>query len=281
MHDLNGHLKWFANTGEKLKTADGIEVEVWDFNHNNDDQILSSWAKHFRNHYCLDSDIDFLRGKKSRKDYLNDIKFPSKKTRLGPSIRAGDFGEILIADFLQWVLNFWVPRFRWGSKIISDESSKGCDVIGFHFHKQKKISSKDILAVIEAKTKFSKSSENRMQDAINDSAKDHIRIDESLNFIKQKLFEKNCLEEAKLVERFQSPVDIPYQEFFGAAALYSDNYYQKDEIGSANANKIPESKKSKKIISHPYRDRINLIVVKGINMMPLVHALYKRSADEA
>jgi len=119
------HTEWLVDTGERLKTADGKEVEVWEFQHHNDEDVLSAWAKHFRNHYCLDTEIDFLRGKQSRKDYLNSIKFPSSTSKLGPSIRAGDFGEILVADYLQWRLGFWVPRVRWSSKVIRDEYPKG------------------------------------------------------------------------------------------------------------------------------------------------------------
>lgn len=83
--------------------------QVWAFHHEKDEAVLSAWAKHSRNHYCLDTDIDFLRGKQSRKDYLNALKFPCSSTKLGPGIRAGDFGEILVADYLQWRLGFWVP----------------------------------------------------------------------------------------------------------------------------------------------------------------------------
>ena len=72
------HTKWLIDTGERLKTADGKEVEVWEFQHQGDDDVLSAWAKHFRNHYCLDTEIDFLRGKRSRQDYLTSIKFHAK-----------------------------------------------------------------------------------------------------------------------------------------------------------------------------------------------------------
>jgi hypothetical protein len=58
------HTKWLVDTGERLKTADGKEVEVWEFRHEKDETVLSAWAKHFRNHYCLDAEIDFLRGSK-------------------------------------------------------------------------------------------------------------------------------------------------------------------------------------------------------------------------
>ena len=63
------HTKWLVDTGERLKTADGKKVEVWEFRHEKDEAVLSAWAKHFRNHYCLDAEIDFLRGKRPRPDY--------------------------------------------------------------------------------------------------------------------------------------------------------------------------------------------------------------------
>ena len=123
------HTKWLVETGERLKTADGKEVEVWELQHQDNDDVLSAWAKHFRNHYCLDTEIDFLRGKRPRQDYLTNIKFPCKTSKLGPGIRAGDFGEILVSDYLQWLLGYWVPRVRWSSKVVRDESPKGSDVI--------------------------------------------------------------------------------------------------------------------------------------------------------
>jgi len=276
------HLKWFVDTGERLSTADGKPVEVWEFRHEDDEEILSAWAKYFRNHYCLDDEIDFFRGRMPRKDYLTEIKFPSRNSKLGPPIRAGDFGEILIADYLQWFLNYWVPRIRWFSKSVRDESPKGSDVVGFYFHDPEEISSEDILAVFETKARFSKgSSKYRLQDAINDSAKDHIRIDESLNYIKQKLYERGQRNDALKIERFQSPVDIPYKEFCGAAALFSNDLFDADTISETDTTKIPRSKKSTETYPHPNRNQLALLVIKGENMMSLVHELYRRAADEA
>lgn len=275
------HIEWLIDTGKRLKTVDGREVEVWEFQHQDDEDVLSAWAKHFRNHYCLDAQIDLLKGKRTRQDYLNSIKFPSKTSKLGPGIRAGDFGEILVADYLQWRMGFWVPRVRWASKVIRDESPKGSDVIGFRFHKKGGTSAKDILAVFEAKTQFSASGDNRLQDAIDDSAKDHLRIDESLNFIKQKLIDKNENEQAQLVERFQSPVDKPYTETYGAAAIISDEYFNAKTIAQADCSNIQKSAKSKKVMPHPHKESLILVVIKGADMMNLVHELYRRAADEA
>lgn len=73
------HLDWLVDTGTTLKTTCGTEVAVLELKHKVDAAVLSAWAKHFRNQYCDDATIDVLRGSTSRKDYLEQIKFPSKK----------------------------------------------------------------------------------------------------------------------------------------------------------------------------------------------------------
>lgn len=184
------HTKWLVDTGERLKTADGKEVEVWEFQHQDDEDVLSAWAKHFRNHYCFDSELDYWRRgyKCSRSEYLCSIKFPDPKAAPGPSIRAGDFSEVLVADFLEYLNGYWVPRTRYGDKTIRNESTKGSDIIGFHIVKDGKASSKDKLAIFEAKAQFSgKKAKARLQDAVDGSAKDKARKAESLNAIKQRL----------------------------------------------------------------------------------------------
>jgi uncharacterized protein DUF1837 len=275
-------VQWLADTGERLRTIDGKLVEVWEFHHENNQEVLSAWARHFRNQYCLDSEIDCLRGRKSRKDYLNDLKFPSTKTRLGPATRAGDFGEILVADYLEWVLGHWVPRMRWCSKAVRDESTKGCDVIGFRVDPGH-ITLDDALAVFEAKTSFSRSSSgaNRLQDAVNGSAKDHIRIDESLNYLKQKLLDRGNVDGAQKIERFQNPVDTPYRESYGAVALLSTDFFDKTVISETDVTRIPRSSRGTETYRHPYRDRLVLLVIHGADMMRLVHELYRKAADEA
>jgi hypothetical protein len=274
------HLKWLIDTGERLSTADGKMIEVWELRHGKEEGILSAWAKHFRAHYCSDASIDFLRGQLPRKKYLEDIKFPSRTSKLGPSVRAGDFAEILVADFLQWILGYSVPRVRWNSKIVRDESPKGSDVIGCYFEDTTKTSPKDVLAVFESKASFSGSSTtNRMQDAINDSAKDRLRIDESLNYIKQRLFETGDKNEAQKIERFQNPVDLPYREVHGAAALYSSEHLDTATVCAADTQKTPA--KGGTFQPHPNSENLRLVVIKGSEMMTLVHELYGRAADEA
>jgi hypothetical protein len=68
---------WLVAAGE-IKTDDGESVTVWEFRHQDDGEVLKTWARHFRNHYCRDDQIDALRngtGKSRAKD-LTDVKFP-------------------------------------------------------------------------------------------------------------------------------------------------------------------------------------------------------------
>ena len=266
------HVRWLIDSGERLYTADGIVVEIWDLQYEEDEAVLSDWAKHFRNHYCLDTEIDFFRSGTgySRAEYLDHIKFPDCKKAPGPSVRAGDFGEVLIADFLEYVHLYWVPRTRYGDKDVRNESTKGSDILGFKLVDEDGVSPDDILAVFEAKTQFSgKSPKPRLQDAINDSAKDWSRKGESLNATKQRLFRQNDIGGASIVERFQNEVDNPYKEQYGAAALFDDTLFSSKEISSSVTQ------------DHFAGNTIVLLVIKGTNMMRFVHELYRRAADEA
>lgn len=264
---------WLVDTGEQLKTADNRMISVWEFRHCDDDEILSAWAKHFRNHYCSDSDIELLREgtKYSRSEYLGALVFPDFKLPPGPSIRAGDFGEILVADYLEYLLNFWVPRTRYDAKAVRNESTKGTDIIGFHFVADGQFSPQDVLALFEAKTQFSSSKNSpRLQDAIDDSAKDyHVRKSESLNAMKRRFLEKGQSDNASKVSRFQNVADNPYKELYGAVALFEIEYFDQHRESSAIA------------ANHPNSSDLKLVIIKGKEMMRLVHELYRRAADEA
>lgn len=266
------HARWLVDTGERLETADGKLVEIWDFCHESDDAVLSAWARHFRNHYCFDSEIDYWRKgyKYSRGEYLNSIKFPDQRNAPGPSIRAGDFGEVLVADFLEYLLGYWVPRTRYGEKTVRNESTKGSDIIGFHIISDDKASPEDRLAIFEAKAQFSgRKAKARLQDAVDDSAKDMARKAESLNAIKQRLYSRNELDDAEKIERFQNEVDHPYKEVYGAVALFENPLFD-DQLASVTNTS-----------SHPHSGDLALVVIKGDQMMALVHELYRRAADEA
>jgi hypothetical protein len=265
------HTEWLVRTGKKIFTKKGKPVEIIEFRHKSDPEVLSAWAKHFRNHYCRDSEIDFLRKgySFSRKDYLLKIKFPDEYIAPGPSLRAGDFGEILVADYLNFILGFWVPRTRFSNRDVRNDAEQGCDVIGFKIISNE-ISIEDTLAIFEAKTQFSgKKAKQRLQDAVNGSAKDHLRKAESLNAIKQRLFDKGHKDDSERIERFQNPDDKPYKELYGAVALFNTNILDETSLKETTHD------------IHPAPENLSLIVIHGEQMMSLANELYRMAANEA
>jgi hypothetical protein len=269
---IPAHLKWLHNTNERLKTIDGKVVLVWELCYEIDEEVISTWAKHLRIHYCFDEEIDQLRDGTglSRAEYLERYIFPDGADGFGPGIRAGDFGEILVADFLEYIRNYWVPRTRYNKKEIPNESTKGCDVIGFKVLHSGVESPEDVLATFEVKTQFSgNKAKTRLQDAVDDSGKDPTRVGDSLNAIKRRLLSLQKTDEAKRVSRFQNLADHPYREVNGAAALFSSEVYDPNLIQSTDCH------------NHVNSSNLALLIIRGDGFMNLVHELYRRAANEA
>lgn len=264
-------MAWLVDTGQTFNTADGQVVQVWRLNHLPDEAVLSEWAHHFRQHYCADDDLAAMVAGTglSNAEYFTQIKFPDQTAAPGPSTRAGDFGEILTADFIEYVLGYWCPRqVRYEDRHNRNAPTHGCDVVGFRILDAEPGNPADELFALEAKASFSATTENRLQTAINDSVKDLKREAMSLNAIKQRLRKLN-LDQAKVVERFQNPADRPFIRKSGAAAVIEDNLFDAMDLPASDAS------------DHPNGENLALIVIRGQTMMQLVHTLYQRAADEA
>lgn len=254
--------------------SSGEKVKVLFFKPEENNEILTSWAKHFRNHYCDDEEIDSLRDGTglSRADFLNEYKFPDALPGLGPGIRSGDFGEIIVADYLEHILNYWVPRTRYSNKTIRNESTKGSDILGFKSLEDGEESPQDVLIMYEVKAQFTGKRPNsklKLQEAVNHSAKDELRKAESLNAMKQRFLDKSMNEQVSKIKRFQNIEDRPYKQLHGAAALFSTHLYESQNIRDVT------------ISNHPNASGLKLLIIYGDEMMDLVHDLYKRAANEA
>jgi hypothetical protein len=266
------HLGWFSDSGKTLQTIDGALIQVWGLNHSPDPNILSAWAKHFRNHYCDDNQIDTLRKgtSHSRAEYLLQLKFPDARRSPGPSIRSGDFAEVLIADYVEFLLGYWVPRTRYDDKTIRNESKKGSDVLGFRFQRTGKWSSSDTLLIFESKAQLTgKKARAILQEAIDDSAKDELRKAESLNAVKQRLLNRNETNRVECVERFQNQADRPYKSLYGAAAIFTAEVFDEDVLKQSDTG------------NHPHTTNLSILVISGPKLMDLVHQLYRLAACEA
>ena len=265
------HMKWLYQENSVM-TIDGKEVVIYNFNHIPDKTILKKWAHHFRNYYCLDEMVDLLRNgtNMTRNEYFRDIKFPDKNHRLGRSTRVGDFSEILVADYMQFMLNYWIPdRDKYSRKKNRNMSLPGCDIIGIYYQNSTK-KMDDVLCCCEVKGKYSgKSDDGRLEIAINDSAKDALKIAEELSSIKQRFLEQHNTNDALKIERFQNINDNPYTEKYISAAVLEDSIYDEQKI--------------KKIDTTNYNIKANFsfIIIKISNFKQLINDLYESAANEA
>jgi hypothetical protein len=272
---IPSHTTWLKRSAKKLATKDGKAVLIFELKVDlKDPKTLSAWAKHFREHYCLDSQLDMYRKgtNKSRGDYLTDLVFPDATDDFGPATRSGDFAEILVSDLLQSQYGFFVPRTRYGSKTVRNESTKGSDIIGLKLESGDPTvyAPSDVLIAFETKAQLkSKSPKNRLQDAVNDSTKDKLRLAESLNAMNRRLIDLSRFEEAEVVQRFQEPIGRPYKRRSGAAAVYCTSLYQPASVSATDCT------------GHENHGELRLVVVHAKDLMALVHSLYQRAADEA
>lgn len=267
------YIDWFKLKDDKLTTKDGLEIEQWEFNYEENEQIMSEWAKHFRNMYCNDSEIDTLKNPlQTRKEFLLDIKFPDNGQG-GAKIRSGDFAELLVADLLEYLERYWVPRTRYDRKIRRNTSTFGCDVIALKQIDYSKPSISDEILVVEVKAQFNQRNNvsilPRLQDAVEDSKEDPIRRSESLQGMKTRLKDRGETELVKRLERFQLISQYPCKERYGAAACFTNDKFDEVNISETDCS------------DYQNKEWLRLLVIKGKNMMDLVNSLYERAANEA
>lgn len=266
------HIANFKKHVTPLTTSDGYKVDVWELTVPTT-AGLSSWAAHFRQYYCSDTEIDTLRAGTglSRAEYLTELVFPDKSVAPGPGIRAGDFAELLVSDYVEYLLGYWVPRGKYTDKASRDESVKGVDILGFHLTSPSALSPTDTLLAFEVKAQLSGDKyTGRLQTAIDDSSKDYLRRAMTLNATKRRLLKAGQHDKALVVQRFQNLSDYPFVYRSGAAAVLSDSAYDETLIQN-----------STKAVGHQNAGNLELIVIRGKELMKLVHALYERAADEA
>ncbi|MEK6381860.1 MAG: Hachiman antiphage defense system protein HamA [Burkholderia gladioli] len=263
------HMGWFV-AHPPINTTAGRSVSIFEFAHQPDDAILAAWARHFREHYCLDADIDVLRGGTglSRAQFLIERIFPNAENP-GPAVRAGDFAEILVSDFLEYSLDHWVPRWRFSEKATPNESVKGTDIIGLRICPNGN-ALQDTLTTFEVKAQLSGGrARARLQDAVDDAAKDRVRQAYTLLAMKRRAHLIGDAERVALVERFQLKADRPFTEQVGAAAVVNNLVFDAEQIAATST------------VAHPPGTALLLLVIRGEDLMTLAHNLYERAANEA
>lgn len=190
---------------KSIPTSSGEEIQVYKLNSELlDDNSLNNWALGLRDNYVEEILLESLvRGTGlTQKEFLEKNIFPNHQNKLGASTMSGEFGEILVYDYINFVLKHYITRTRYLEKVNHDMPVSGSDVIGYQVKNIDKPSKTDHLIVAEVKTRSSKSGnkkslcEKTVKDAIKHSVKDRVRLGESLNAEKRRLFNRLRIEEA-------------------------------------------------------------------------------------
>lgn len=258
-----------------IKTNEGNPIELIEvhapFDNN---ELITEWARSFRLKYISDEDLlESMEdtGLQSGIEFLRSVVYPQNS-----KFRNGDFGEILVAEYLMYVEKFWVPTLtlRYSDKATSEESVKGSDIIAIHFElNSNQESPDDVLCICEVKTGSVSSVRGRLQDAVNDSNKDDLQLHAAkrgsigLNAVKLKLKRKERAGNSdsysyRAIARFQNPFEHPYQTQYEAAAVVDQKRFNRETI------KKIEAKESQHV------DSLRMIVVGVTDIKKLIDVLY-------
>ena len=171
-----------------------------------------------------------------------------------------------MADYIEYIQSYYVPRIRYRSKFNRNTSPQGSDVLGFKLGTTP--SPRDEAIIFEVKgtsdPKGKKEGYERLQEAIDHSNKDVARYAESLNAAKMRLIEINRPEEASIVARFQNMTDRPYVIKYGASAVLTNQKYNTIDMN--------------KVTTVGHSETVELLVIHTQDLKGLINVLYRRAA---
>lgn len=252
-----------------IYTEECKKIEVFRLDIQDEPEIFEEWAKQFRRNYCSDDELKEMTTDLniSSNKYLKDFKLPSD-SGIGLSTMSGDFGEILISDYLQYVEEYIVPRTRYDRKVNKNTSTQGSDVLGYKIDSLK--SDNDEIVVMEVKSsasrKNSSDAKKKLQEAIDHSDKDFERFSTSVVASFLRLKNSND-DQASVVRRFLNISDNPYKIVYGAVAVHSNESYDTNLI--------------KEVVSKSHRghETLRLLVIHSDNLMNFIKTLYLKASE--
>ena len=252
----------------------GEEIQVYKFNTELlNENSLNNWALGLRYNY-IEKDLLELAISGTgltKKEYLEKMIFPNPEVSQGAATMSGEFGELLVYDYINYVLEYYVPRVRYFNKVNPDMPVPGSDVIGYKMENYNKGSKNDKLLVAEVKTRSTISGNKTtaitetITKAIKGASKDRVRVGESLNAEKSKLLTRGRFREAKIVERFQNKTDNPYNLDFFAVAVMDNELYSEQLILDVINNQNENIKFT------------NILIIHSKELKSILRDLYKRA----
>lgn len=242
----------------QISTSDGNLVDVVEFDVANSEPLTPEWASHLREHYCLETELEGARSGtgKSRAEFIKEMILPTL-----PQVISSEFAEILVADFIEFLLGYQVPRVRYLLKMSPNALVQGVDIVCFK--RNPNDSKLDELLTCEVKAALVASNPETLKNAISDAVnKDPFRVIDTMVALKRRYAIMGNIGGAQSVERFQNKTERPYVYVIAAAAVHSDATWD-DTIASNLSCEILMQR------------RFKLLVIKGPDMMGLAYKLYE------
>ena len=253
---------------EYVTTNQGERVLIFHLMPKDEEEALIEWARNLRRNYVDDQVMEEMASSLGvgHEEYLKTYKFPDPLDKWGKNVMIGDFSEILVADYLQYVLDFVVPRTRYNSKINRNRSTQGSDLIAYNVANSDEWNPKDELFVFEVKAQSTEAkAQARLQEAVEHSSKDITRLAESLVASAEILTRIRKPDQAKVVQRFLNGTDRPYITRYAAAAVHSTSSFSRDLIKQLDTSQ------------HPSKE-VQLMVVHCERLMEFINNMYERAS---
>lgn len=264
--DKPQYIKWFIEENE-IKIKDNIPIKCYKINYEENEDILNDWALHIRRNYIEDEDLreSASINEMSIEKYLYKYIIPQKHEYLGPSARSADITEILVADLLEFIFNYSVPRYKLINRSGKNNSQQGTDVIAYKYkNADKSPNNKDELIAAEVKARLSIEEYTPLENAIKDSKKDQIRLARTIDYCRKRLKELGKTQESKEITRFLQKSDNNYKLIFAAVGISSHE----------NVDKVIELSVSGEELEIKKDDKI--FYIHGKDLMRLAHNIYER-----
>lgn len=260
------YIKWLIKE-DGIKIKENIPLECYKINHSEDEDVLNEWALHVRKNYIEDNTLkeDAEVNEKTIEEYLSEYVIPQKGEPFGATARSADITEILVADLLEFIFNYSVPRYKLKNRSGKNNSQQGTDVIAYKYeNSNKKPSNKDELIAAEIKAELSKDEFNCIENAIKDSKKDRYRLARTIDYCRKRLNELGKTQEHEEIKRFLFKPDNNYKIIYTAVGISS----------CENVDKIIELSISGEKLEIKNDDKI--FYIHGKELMKLTHDIYER-----
>ena len=260
------YIDWFVEEkGKVIKNS--VPLTCYKLDYSMEESVWENWALHIRRNYIDDEQLidDAYVNGMSVEQYLIEYVIPQRNDEFGPTARSGDITEIIVADLLEFVFNYSVPRYKMKNRSGKANSQQGTDVIAYKFYNSDKSpNEKDELIAAEVKGMLSSDTYDPIKSAIKDSQKDDHRLARSIDYCRKRLRELGATEESNEVKRFLLKPDNNYKLSFAAAAVSSreavDDIIVLDVLGE----------------DLEIRSGQKIFYIHGKKLMELTHSIYER-----